>query len=144
MTADFDYNIVPRNYLHCFNGKCCHAAKCLRYQVTRFVPIERIDINIVNPARTTPDAKTCPFFVPDEKHRFAYGITHLLDNIPYKDAVTVKQQMIGYFGKHTYYRYFRKERYLKPSDQEFVHQLFRNLGIKEEPVYDGYEEYYEW
>lgn len=27
------------------------------------------------------------------------GISHLLDNVPYKDGTNIKQQLIGHFGK---------------------------------------------
>ena len=47
-------------------------------------------------------------------------------------------------NRTTYYRCYRKERLLKPKEQEYIRQLFLKRGIKEEPVYDEYVEQYEW
>lgn len=80
----------------------------------------------------------------DEKKRFALGITHLLDNVPHKEALNIKRELMAALKRTTYYRCCRKERLLKPQEQEYIRQLFLEKGIKEEPVYDEYVEQYEW
>ena len=74
----------------------------------------------------------------------ALGITHLLDHVPYSDAVSIKRQMLAHFKQATYYRCRRKERMLDPSEQEYIRKLFVSKGIKELPVYDEYIEKYDW
>ena len=76
--------------------------------------------------------------------QYTSGITHLLDSIPYSDAIVIKQQMLEYFGRNSYYRFLRKERLISPSEQKHIRQLFRKRGIEDEPVYDEYLERYEW
>ena len=50
----------------------------------------------------------------------------------------------NYFSSHKESCPYRKERLLKPKEQEYIRQLFLKRGIKEEPVYDEYVEQYEW
>lgn len=144
MKSDFEYSLVPYNFLHCLNGECLHAADCLRHQVSLRIPSDREAVTIVNPARITPASEGCPYFMPDRLQRFAFGITHLLDSIPHGDAVVIKQQMIAHFKTHTYYRFLRKERLINPAGQEYIRQLFLKRGLTDEPVYDEYVEQYEW
>ena len=86
----------------------------------------------------------CPHFQNAEKIHVAWGISHLLDNVPYKDGTNIKQQLIGHFGKTLYYRFYREERFLSPAEQHYIRQLFRRKGITEEPVFDSYTDEYNW
>lgn len=144
MKEDFDYSLVPHNFIHCLNGQCKHADNCLRYQVTPYIPKQRKSFIIANPACTTPDADTCPYFKPDKMERFALGITHLLDNVPHKEADVIKRQIIAGMNKTTYYRCWRKERLIKPAEQELIRQVLLNKGITEPPLFDEYVEQYGW
>lgn len=64
----------------------------------------------------------------------AWGLKQLLNRIPYEDAVSIRIQLVGHYGKTGYYRFYRGERGLMPKDQAYIKQLFRNKGIKEEPT----------
>lgn len=66
----------------------------------------------------------------------------MLDNVPHKDAEVLKSQMLGYFGRGMYYRFYRKEKYLSPEQQEYIRRIFRQKGITEEPAFDSYTEEY--
>ena len=144
MLQDFDYGSVPHNFIHCLNGQCRQADSCLRYQVTLHIPEQRSCFIIANPARTTPDAETCPYFMSDKKEKFALGITHLLDDIPHKEATVIKRQLIAGMNKATYYRCWRKERLIKPAEQELIRQIFLSKSIKTPPRFDEYVEQYDW
>ena len=43
-----------------------------------------------------------------------------------------------------YYRFYRKEKYLSPEQQEYIRRIFRQKGITEEPAFDSYTEEYKW
>ena len=58
----------------------------------------------------------------DKKKRFALGITHLLDNVPHKEALGIKRELMAELNRTTYYRCYRKERLLKPKEQEYIRQ----------------------
>ena len=67
-----------------------------------------------------------------------------LDKIPYEDAVSIKQKLIGHFGKTKYYRFYREERYLTPKEQAYIRQVFCNKGITEAPSFTRYTDEYMW
>ncbi|WP_321333684.1 DUF6078 family protein [uncultured Bacteroides sp.] len=138
MNNDFDYISVPYGYAHCFKNQCPKASNCLHQFAARYTTPDIPFITIINPACIPADASSCPYFQPSERIRAAWGISHLLDNVPYKDARNLRSQMLEHFGKNLYYRFYRKERCIKPDDQAFIRQLFRQKGITEEPVFDSY------
>ncbi len=74
----------------------------------------------------------------------AWGVKGLLDKIPYEDAVSIKQKLIGHFGKTKYYRFYREERYLTPKEQAYIRQVFCNKGITEAPSFTRYTDEYMW
>lgn len=101
-------------------------------------------ISIVNPARYPADGNQCECFKTAVKVHVAWGLKRLLDRIPYEDAVSIRMQLVGHYGKTGYYRFYRGERGLMPKDQAYIKQIFRNKGIKEEPTYQRYTEEYIW
>ena len=143
MNPNFDYNLFPYSFAHCLNSECLRAEICLRRQIALRMPKERGLVTVVNPEHVVPSGEDCKFFVPDQPEQYARGITHLLDRVPHNDAVIIKQQMIEHFGQTNYYRFSRKERLIKPHEQEYIRILFHKRGVTEEPAFDEYVEYYD-
>ena len=144
MESDFDYGTVPYGFIHCLNESCKDAKHCLRHQVTHYLPSNCSHISIVSPAYIAATNGKCPYFMSDQKAMFALGITHLLDQMPHKDAVNVKRLIIEKLNRSTYYRCWRKERLISPTEQTYIREIFLSKGIKEEPLYDEYIEQYDW
>lgn len=144
MEKDFDYNSVPKTYLHCLHAQCPQAAGCLRYQVSQHIPPTTVIISALNPSHIADRKNSCPYFQPDHLTRFALGITHLLDKLPHVDALELKQDIYNYFQRNKYYRIYNKERLIHPREQEFIRQLFLRNGIKEAPAFDEYVDKYDW
>lgn len=144
MKPDFNYSSSPLHFVHCLNSHCLQADKCLRYQIALRMPPERSTVTIVNPAHTSATGENCLYFKADQLLLFARGMTHLLEHITYKDAIDIKQQMLNHFGRTLFYRFWRKERLINPSQQEYIQQLFYQKNISESPVFDEYIEQYEW
>ena len=142
MKSGFDYNTFPYSFIHCLNEQCLRCKDCLRRQMGLHIPAERGSVTVVNPSGIAPTGENCRYFLSDQPQQYARGISHLLDRLPHNDAVSIKQQMVGYFGKTTYYRCYRKERLIKPCEQEYIRKIFRNRGLTEAPVFDEYVEYY--
>lgn len=140
----FDYKSVPRYFAHCFNDQCPKTNDCLRRLAAINNTPDKSFITIVNPACFPSNGHTCPHFKPQSKSHMAWGITHLLDNVPHKDATELRNEMINHFNKSLYYRFYRKEHALSPDDQRYILQLFKEKGITEEPVYDYYTDEYNW
>ncbi|WP_294630152.1 DUF6078 family protein [uncultured Bacteroides sp.] len=135
---------VPYNFVRCFNEQCPQASKCLRHIAAQNKTTDCFYISIVNPTHYPAAGEPCPYFKSANKIRMAWGMKRMLDRIPYEDAVSIRAQMIRRYGKTGYYRLYRGERGLMPKDQEYIRQLFRNKGIKDEPVYQSYTEEYIW
>lgn len=144
MKPDFDYSTVPNNYIHCFHSECQLADKCLRHQVALRTPPDQRVITTISPVYKLPKGTNCRYFKPDEEQCFASGMQHMLGQLPHNDVVFLKQQMIAYFKRTTFYRCFKCERLIKPEEQEFIRQLFLSRGITEPPKYDVYIQQYDW
>ena len=144
MDADFNYQSVPVSFVHCLKGECKFAADCLRYQITLCMPADRPFVTVVNPGSIQADGENCPHFREDKKIRFAYGMTHLYDALPYKLANTIKRQLYNYFGRSMYYRIRNKERAITPQEQTYIQTVFEKQGVEEKPLFDEYREQYDW
>lgn len=144
MENDFDYKLVPSGFIHCFNSQCPQADSCLRHLAAKHSAAGSQFIVIVNPAHFPAEGNKCSNFLPKEKVRIAWGITRLLDDIPYRIARQMRKMMVSHFTKSLYYRYYRKEYGISPDGQRYIRELFRKQGIKEEPVFDSYTEDYCW
>ncbi|WP_455672702.1 DUF6078 family protein [Phocaeicola sp.] len=145
MENDFDYSLVPAGYAFCMNARCSQASECLLHQLYLHVPHHVKYIRVVNPLQSVLTGENaCPYFKADVPVRFAVGMKHLFDTVPHKDALVLRDQLMGHFGHNLYYRYWREERMFSPAEQEYVAKLFRNRGITAPPVFDAYVERYDW
>lgn len=144
MKDEFNYQLVPYNYAHCLNSQCQKTGECLRYIAAQHCPKECTTINIINPACIPSDSRACAYFHSAKKVHVAWGIKHLFDSIPYKQVYELKNRMLGHFGRNKYYRFYRKELFLTPEDQEYIRHLFQQQGVVEEPAFESYSEEYQW
>lgn len=144
MKEDFNYKEVPYNYIHCLHAQCRHSDKCLRYLITRYADPKIEHITIVNPSYALANEDNCSFFHEDRMSCFACGITHIFDNLPYKQALKVKKLVYNKLRRNTYYRIKRKERLINPEEISLIREIFRNEGIKDEPAFDELIYKYDW
>lgn len=135
--------MVPTGFVHCFNGNCKNASHCLRHQIIRFIPDTLWAVSVMNPARTDPAGK-CAAFMADTPVQYAVGMDHLLDRIPYLEAKRIKQRLLMAYGRNKFYQFKRKERAFSPEDQQYIRQIFRLYGVKDEPVFDAWQSGYRW
>ena len=97
---------------------------------------------MVNPAMIK-GAKPCPFFDPNSKERFAWGISRIYDNVRVADLSDIRQNLIYTFGRTAYYRIKRKERVLTESEQKEIRDIFTDMGYDGSAIeFDSYEEQY--
>lgn len=144
MKAYFNYDMVPLNYIHCLNSACTQGESCLRHLVALHVPQNLKSVVAVNPSNYPADAGNCPYFRSTVKRRYAWGISTLFDNIPYKKALMLKRMVRDIYPQTTYYRILHAERGFSPAEQERIAGLFLRAGITETPVFDSYLEEYDW
>lgn len=143
MEEDFDYQSVPARYAHCFNSECLQSRDCLRHLVAKCCTSQYPTLPIINPNCIPTDSAACPYFRSAKKLHVAWGISQLLENVPHKDAHSLRLQLIAHFGKTNYYQWYRQERPLLPKEQAYIREVFRQKGIVEEPQFCRYsDEYY--
>lgn len=143
-TTEFDYNSVPKTFAHCLNEQCPRSANCLRRMAALHVPATCKYIKIVNPSFSPAADEPCPYYKSGEPLRFACGIQHLYDNLPHHAAISIKDTLLGCFGRSGYYRRYRKEILFSPQEQAYIRNVFRRYGVETEPVYDGFVNGYAW
>lgn len=136
--------LAPYNFSRCLSSQCTKADNCLRRLAALHDTPEYSSIRIINPLCMPQDNSQCPYFRSVQKIHVAWGIKHLLDNVPYKSLQPLKSQLIAYFGRGKYYRFYREECYLSPEDQEYIRRAFRQYNIPGEPAFDAYSDEYQW
>lgn len=144
MEDEFNYQAVPYGYTHCFNDHCPKGEKCLHRLVAVHSTNQYPTLSVVNPNCIPEDANACPFYKDIQKVRVAWGVKLLLNDVPYKDAASIKAHLLRYFGRSLYYRFYRKEYSINPEQQDFIRRLFRQKGVTKEPEFEYYTEEYKW
>ena len=94
-------------------------------------------------SKVIADKQPCPFFDPNSKERFAWGISRIYDNVRMADLSDIRQNLIYTFGRTAYYRIKRKERVLTESEQKEIRDIFTDMGYDGSAIeFDSYEEQY--
>lgn len=89
------------------------------------------------------EKQPCPFFDPDRKERFAWGISRIYDNVRVADLSDIRQNLIYTFARTAYYRIKREERVLTESEQQEIREAFTDAGYDGSKIeFDRYEEQY--
>lgn len=144
MNEKFDYNDIPKNYLYCQHKQCPRHNNCLHYQAALHIPQSLTHYSIVNPQHITGNENNCTFFKEYATTRFASGMDHLLDDIPYNIAIDIRKELYALMGRSMYYRIRNKERLLHPIEQEQIAKVFLKHGIETKPKFDKYIDKYDW
>lgn len=144
---------IPSGYAHCFAGKdsCPKTSSCLRAIAAKLVTESRETqsqtLNMVNDLylKQLTDLASCPLYRSCEPLRYAKGMIRLFDELPVKDAASVRQRVIGCFSCERYFYHSRKgDRLITPDEQRRIAQVFRATGLGLTPKFDGYEYAVNW
>lgn len=136
--------LAPASYPRCFPNQCPKADTCLHRLAALHDTPEYTSIRIINPLCIPKDDSQCPYYQSTQKIHVAWGIRHLLDEVPYRSLQSLKSQLIAHFGRGKYYRFYREECYLSPEDQNYIRNAFRQHNITGEPIFDSYSDEYNW
>ena len=143
MIDTLNYNEVPFHFVHCFRTECPKASSCLRYQATRFLPVDKRSVKALNPTFVGNPAE-CKEYLSDTPVLYAYGISKLFDELPYAKARDIKDDIIFLIGKTQFYRMKNGTIGISPAHQRTIKKVFQKYGIETEPVFDRYESIYHW
>lgn len=92
-------------------------------------------------SKVIADKQPCPFFDPNSKERFTWGILRIYDNVRLADLSDIQQNLIYTFGHTVYYLIKRKERVLTESKQKEIRDIFTDKGYDGSVIkFDRYEE----
>ena len=144
MMEDFNYQLVPQLYSHCFHATCEKRAQCLRHWAAEKCASKEDTLTIINPYSIPEDTTSCPFFRSIQKKRMPWGVKNILNKVPYPIAKSIRHKIIAYYGRSSYYRVFRHERPVLPKEEAYITSIFQQNGIMEEPEFDKYTYEYDF
>lgn len=146
---------IPCDYAYCLAGKdnCPKADSCLRAIAARLLteskepqPPTIHTVNAMYLEQLPPDSHPpCPLYRSSEPVRYAKGMTHLFDELPMKQAATVRKRVVCCFTCERYFYHSRNgNRLIPPEEQRKIANVFRSTGLGITPKFDGYEYVIEW
>lgn len=144
---------IPKRYAYCFAGigVCPKANTCLRAIAAQTIidspeqPVKVIEsINPVYVQRLTP-ADSCPYYRNNQPVRYAKGMTQLFEDLPLRQARSVRLQVMRCFSCTSFFYESRKGlRLISPKEQEDIRKVFRSAGVNSEPKFDEYQYSLAW
>ena len=143
MKTKYDFEQISPGWKFCFNSNCPMKEECLRYQTATELPEDRVWGSAVFP--TALKEGRCKFFRKNEKVTLATGF--VVENNPRMNQIflAMRRQMTRYLGGNgTYYLYRNGKKWLSPSQQEAIRNLFSKAGYNEEVVFGEYQETYDF
>ena len=81
------FPFAPKDFARCLNATCPRSQNCLRRTAALQDTDEHLFLKVVNPLRYPKEGEECELFRSTDKVRMAWGVTHLLDNVPYKELI---------------------------------------------------------
>ncbi len=138
-----EYNQLDLDFAHCAGNHCAKAGECLRHTAYKMLAANTSETyTMVNSAAIT-GAQSCPFFTPDRKERFAWGISNIYDNVRAADLRRVRYEVISYFGTGVYYKIKQQRRVITEEEQKLIRLSFTEMGYDGNSIeFDRYEEQY--
>ena len=138
-----EYNQLDLEFAHCAGNHCAKAGECLRHTAYKMLAANTSETyTMVNSAAIT-GAQSCPFFMPDRKERFAWGISNIYDNVRAADLRRVRYEVISYFGTGVDYKIKQQRRVITEEEQKLIRLSFTEMGYDGNSIeFDRYEEQY--
>ena len=137
------YNQLPYDYAHCAGTHCEKASQCLRHTAYKMLEMGGREQYMMVNTNVIADKQPCPFFDPNSKERFAWGISRIYDNVRASDLRGVKLNVMSCFGSEVYYKVKQQRRAITEEEQEMVRLSFTEMGYDGNAIeFDRYEEQY--
>lgn len=134
---------IPPSFCRCFQSDCPKAGTCARFLAGKYIPEKWVSGPAVYPTARRGD--TCACYKQIRVIHAAYGFNSLFAEVKRKDDALLRGQIKAYLGGNTtYYRYHHGERLLTPEQQQWIINLFRRRGYKEELCFDAYRDLYDF
>ena len=138
-----EYDQLSYDYAHCAGTHCEKASQCLHHTAYTMLGTSTRERYMVVNEKVITEKQSCPFFAPDRKERFAWGISRIYDNVRVADLSDIRQNLIYTFGRTVYYWIKREERVLTESEQAEIRDIFTDMGYDSSAIeFDSYGEQY--
>ena len=139
-----NFDNIPSSFAVCYLANCPRKDKCLRYQALQGVLSKKTIVYTVLPS-ALHDVGTCVHYRESIPVIMAYGFKGLFANVKKADVAPLRVEVMNSLGSHgSYYRYNKGEKYLIPSQQEAVLNIFRKYGYTSNLQFDGYVNSYDF
>lgn len=143
MYENFSFDLVPACWAVCFINECPIVDRCLRHLAGLHMPKDTRFGLAVYP--TALVGGQCSEFKQIRIVHAAYGFNALFTEVKQKHAAYLRQTIKNFLGGNgSYYRYHHGQLLLMPEQQQWILDLFRELGYTDSLVFDGYKDIYDF
>lgn len=133
-----------KNYIPCLIDECPLHETCLHWMTAQYIEEQTHVITCVNPRYESVNTTQCKLYNEAYIVKYAIGMMHIFDAVPYPIARCVKKRLINVFSRKRFYEYRNGTRHIPPKEQERIARIFKEEGWDGEIRYDEWEEDYLW
>lgn len=144
MNNKIDLSKMPWSFVVCWNDECPLIETCLRHAVGKNLPDDKATAVAVNPHVADWQDGQCRHYKKIEFVRNAYGIRHLLDDVPKKSAAFLATQLRGALTNRLYYHYYHSRKPIPPEHQAFIREMFARFSPGVEVKFERYSDEIKW
>lgn len=128
----------------CFIHECPLHETCLHWLTGQYYGGDTHIVTCVNPYYPTVNSLQCSMYQKDDIVKYAVGMMHIFDEVPFPIARTTKKRLINLFSRKRFYEYRNGVRPIPPHEQQKIARVFQEEGWQGEIRYDGWKEDYLW
>ena len=128
----------------CLIHECPLHETCLHWLTGQYYGGETHIVTCVNPYYPTVNSLQCSMYQKDDIVKYAVGMMHIFDEVPFPIARTTKKRLINIFSRKRFYEYRNGVRPIPPHEQQKIARVFQEEGWQGEIRYDGWKEDYLW
>ena len=85
-----EYNQLDSGFAHCAGIHCEQADRCLHHTVQKMLDGNTNETYTVANPLVINGKQPCPLFIPDRREKYAWGISHIFDNVRAADLRRVR------------------------------------------------------
>lgn len=96
-----EYSQLDSDFAHCAGANCKETDQCLHHTVYGMLSENHNPTYMVVNSAIITGRQLCPLFIPDRHERYAWGISHIFDNVRAADLRAAKHGVKACFGSST-------------------------------------------
>jgi hypothetical protein len=128
----------------CFIHECPLHETCLHWLTGQYHGGDFHIVTCINPYYPNVNSLQCTMYQKDDIVKYAIGMMHIFDDIPFPIARSTKKRLINLFSRKRFYEYRNGVRPIPPYEQQQIARVFQEEGWQGEIRYDGWKEDYLW